>query len=97
MTRLLVVLLLLLPLALAKTAYAEEDMKSCSLYDDRIEEVRGHIAEEEAKDSIDFYYLNARRDLLTHLLEAKVSCLDLAVETYRQVANEIFEAKCGSN
>lgn len=97
MTRSMAVLLLLFALVLAQTAYADEDAKFCSAYDDRIKEVRRTIAEEEAKDSIDFYYLRSRSDRLEHFLELKVSCLEQAVEAYRQTANEILDAKCGNN
>jgi hypothetical protein len=97
MTKSTAVLFILSSLTLAEIAYADDDVKFCSAYDDRIEEVRKTIAEEAAKDSVDFYYLQTRWDRLEHFLELKVSCLEQAVEAYRQTPTEIFDTKCGNN
>ena len=91
MTRLLVVLLLLLPLALSEKAYADEDVKYCSAFDARIEVIRGQIAEEEAKDNIDFFWLKTRWGRLEHFLELKVSCLESTVESYRETAKMFYD------
>jgi hypothetical protein len=94
-TRLMAVILLLFPLAIHQSTYAEEEMKFCDTFDWKIEEIRKIIAEEQEKDQIDVYYLDGMWGSLEHFLESKISCLEDTVEAYRETAN-MFNAKCGN-